>query len=200
MTDTSPLIAICFPSGDTVHADFALSLAGLCHAVGPLRLTVINTKSSIVAVARNNGVARAQEAKADYLLFLDSDMVFPRETLIRLLKHMQDIVGATYSKRLPPYPILGTALSGQSLGEHPDLVEMERIPTGCLLIRMSVFDTLKKPYFRFEYNETNGNITGEDYTFCDRVREAGFRIWCDAALSKEIGHIGQQIHYLPKSA
>ena len=65
---------------------------------------------------------------------------------------------------------------------------MRRIPTGCLLIRMSVFDALAKPYFRYVIDEVGGEIVGEDYVFCDRAREAGFRIWCDAALSLEIGH------------
>jgi hypothetical protein len=38
---------------------------------------------------------------------------------------------------------------------------------------------------------------GEDYVFCDRARQAGFRIWRDAKLSLEIGHIGQQICRVP---
>jgi hypothetical protein len=59
-----------------------------------------------------------------------------------------------------------------------------------------VFDKLAKPYFRFEVDDKE-QIVGEDYVFCDRAREAGFRIWCDAALSREIGHIGQSIHRLP---
>ena len=74
---------------------------------------------------------------------------------------------------------------------------MARIPTGCLLIRMSVFDKLPRPYFRFESNEESGDIIGEDYIFCDRARAAGFRVWCDPALSHEIGHIGQQVFKIP---
>jgi len=60
-----------------------------------------------------------------------------------------------------------------------------------------VFDTLAKPYFRYVTDEVGGEIVGEDYVFCDRAREAGFRIWCDAALSLEIGHIGQQARRVP---
>lgn len=187
-----PKIAVCFPSSDMVHADFALSLAGLCTAVHPLEVVVINPKSSIVAQARNNGVARAQEAGADAILFLDSDMVFPSSILIRLLAHRKAIVGAVYTKRLPPYELLGSPVSHAGLTKE-GLAEMARMPTGCLLIAMEVFEKIPKPYFRFGFDEETGHILGEDYAFCDGARMAGFRIWADMDLSREIGHIGQRI-------
>ena len=86
---TVPSVAICFPSGDMVHADFAMSLAGMCAESGRIHTTLINTKSSIVAEARNRGVELAREFGATHLLFLDSDMVFPRATLQRLLARDQ---------------------------------------------------------------------------------------------------------------
>jgi len=75
---------------------------------------------------------------------------------------------------------------------------MQRIPTGCLLINMGVFDKLSKPYFRFE-TDANGAIVGEDYVFCDRAREAGFRIWCDAVMSGKSA-ISANIYRLPDAA
>ena len=181
-----------------VHADFALALAGLCNSTPPIETPIVNVKSSIVAIARNNGVARAQELGADYLLFLDSDMVFPRSTLLRLLAYGRDIVGATYLRRTPPFAILGARLAEAPAPDAPGLAEMQHLPTGCLLIRMKVFEAMTRPYFRFRHDETTGDVIGEDYDFCDRARELGFRIWCDAALSFEIGHIGQTIYRIPK--
>eukprot|EP01037_Dinobryon_pediforme_P012073 gene12073-12163_t len=199
MTIKLPKVAVCFPSGDMVHADFALSLAGMLNTTHPLDTPIINNKSSIVAVARNNGVAHALEMQADYMLFLDSDMTFPRDTLYRLLTHQRDIVGATYTKRVPPFDVLGAVLEAQPKPDARGLIEMRHLPTGCLMIRMSVFAALPKPYFRFLTNETTGEIHGEDYVFCDHARAAGFKIWCDATLSHEIGHIGQQICKIPQS-
>jgi len=187
-------IAISFPSGDMVHADFALSLAGMCNETPGI--DIFSNKSSIVAKARNNGVAMAQSAGVDYLLFIDSDMVFPRNALVRLLRHGKDIVGATYAKRVPPFQALGTPLIPQPADATPELLEMQRLPTGFLLIHMGVFQRLDTPYFRFTVDEPSRDIVGEDYDFCDRARALGIRIWCDALLSKEIGHIGQQIHRL----
>jgi hypothetical protein len=194
-----PRVAIAVPSGDMVHADFAMAYAQLCRASAGLELQLITVKSSIVAQARNNGVELASNFKADYIFFLDSDMVFPPDALFRLLLHRKDIVGATYTKRVAPFEILGTQLAQQPAVLTGDLLEMQRIPTGCLLIKMTVFDRLARPYFRFDV-DASGAIVGEDYVFCDAAREAGFRIWCDAVMSREIGHIGQKVHRLPEMA
>ena len=198
MDSQLPRVAIAVPSGDMVHADFSRAYADLCRASAKLPLQLISVKSSIVAEARNNGVELAQSHGADFLLFLDSDMLFPPTTLFRLLIHGKDIVGATYTKRVAPFETLGTPLAEQPVASSGDLVEMRRIPTGCLLIDMRVFDKLSKPYFRFEV-DANGAIVGEDYAFCDRAREAGFRIWCDAVISRQIGHIGQMVYRLPEA-
>ncbi len=193
-----PKAAVCFVSGDHVHADFALSLAGLCASAHPIEISIINAKSSIVAEARNRCVALAREHAADVLLFVDSDMVFPRTTLRQLLDQDKDIVGATYPRRVAPHSVLGAALPGGRVEREGALVEMRHLPTGCLMIRMKVFDALKGLGFRFLSDPETGVITGEDYDFCDRARAAGFSVWCDTALSFEIGHIGQSIHRLAR--
>jgi hypothetical protein len=194
-----PKVAICFASGDMVHADFALALAGLCAAAHPLDTPIVNARSSIVAEARNRCVELAREHGAGALLFLDSDMVFPRTTLQRLLARDKDIVGATYPRRVAPHAVLGASLPGGQVEQDGSLIEMRHLPTGCLMIRMGVFDALAGPSFRFAVAPEIGAILGEDYDFCDRARAAGFRVWCDTELSFEIGHIGQAVHRLPRS-
>lgn len=183
-----------------VHADFALALAGLCTAAHPIQTPIVNAKSSIVAQARNRCVELAREHAADFLLFLDSDMVFPRTTLHQLLAKGKDIVGAAYPRRVPPHAILGARLPEGRMEQDGALMEMRHLPTGCLLVRMSVFDALSRPSFRFVVEPGTEVIIGEDYDFCDRARAAGFSVWCDTRLSFEIGHIGQSVHRLPASA
>lgn len=195
MTDL-PKVAICFASADMVHADFALSLAGLCASAHPIETSIVNAKSSIVAEARNRCVDLAREHGAAFLLFLDSDMVFPRTALQQLLAHQKQIVGATYPKRVAPHSVLGAALANGRVEHEGALIEMRHMPTGCLLIDMTVFDALDAPNFRFLVEAETGAIVGEDYDFCDRARAAGFSVWCDSRLSFEIGHIGQSVHRL----
>jgi hypothetical protein len=184
-----PLVAIAVPSGDMVHADFAMQLATLCLNPGA-RVFLVNAKSSLVMLGRNHCVAAAQIAGASHVLFLDSDLIFPPDTLARLLAHGKDIIGGLYVQRVPPFHPLGVTLEGGAV-PGAGLQRMKIMPAGCLLIRLPVFDRLTKPWFNTRAE--GEKLLGEDYDFCERAGKAGFEIWCDGTLSREIGHIGQQI-------
>lgn len=185
-----PMVALATPCGDLVHAKFAMCLYGLGRGARNHRQAIIQGQSSIVAHARNVCVEAAMNnAKADYIMFLDSDMLFPMNTIDRLLAHGKDIVGATYVRRGYPFDNLGHALHDRERNADTGLIEMTHIPTGILLVKMDVFRKLKPPYFRFETDEAEGKVRGEDFVFSEMTRKLGFRLWCDIDLSKEIGHI-----------
>lgn len=194
MIGSEPTVAIGIPSGDMVHADFAMRLATLCLNPGA-RTCIINAKSSLVALGRNQCVEAAKLAKATHILFLDSDMLFPVDVITRLLRHNKDIVGAMYSQRAAPFHPLGVTYEGEHKNITQGLCRMKIIPTGCLLIRLQVFDRISKPWFSTAI--IGEKIIGEDYYFCEQAQKAGFEIWCDGDLSREIGHIGQKIYQLP---
>ncbi len=196
----TPLVAICVPTFDIVQADFCFALAALTHSPGA-NLALINTKSSMICKSRNEMVGEALGVGADYLLFLDSDMVFPCTVLKQLLAREKDIVGGTYPSRVPPHKAMGITLDYQPLEVSGGLVEMAAIPTGCLLVNMRVFETLAMPWFQHPLVERDGVVQpqGEDYFFCDQARAAGFSVWLDVDVSLSLGHIGQQIHRIPKT-
>jgi hypothetical protein len=190
-TNSAPLVAIGVPSGDMVHADFAMRLATLCLNPGA-RCCIVNAKSSLVMIGRNQIVEASRLAKATHLLFLDSDLTFPHDTLARLLAHGKDIVGGVYVQRVPPHHPLGMTLEGKHEAVTQGLRRMKIMPTGCLLLRLDIFDKLQKPWFNTRAE--GEKILGEDYYFCERAREAGFEIWCDGDLSRELAHIGQKAY------
>jgi hypothetical protein len=189
--DNPPTIAVGVPCGDLVHTWFALDLAMLVRQGIPEgnRIALIRGSSSIIVQARNNVVAAAQSAGAQWLMFLDSDMRFPFDILRRLRAHDKDIVGCAYKRRTPPYETMGRPLVDRKIEVDEGLVAMRHLPLGVMLIRMSVFDRLTKPYFRIPFVEGEDNY-GEDLDFCNRAREAGFQVWCDVSASNEIGHLG----------
>lgn len=193
---TKPLVALGVPSGDFVHTDFAMSLAMLCMNPGT-PVALVNAKSSLVPLGRNQCVGAALAMKATHLLFLDTDMVFPADTLKRLLAHEKDIVGASYSKRSAPFHPLTITEEGKLEPIASGLRRVKLLPTGCLLIRLGVFDKLSAPYFNLETE--GGQLRGEDYYFCEHARAAGFELWCDGDLSSQLGHIGQKIYRLNES-
>ena len=53
-----------------------------------------------------------------------------------------------------------------------------------------MIEKLAKPYFHCEWTE-DGRCISEDNVFCDSVRKAGFEVWLDPVLSRELVHLGQ---------
>lgn len=189
----SPIIAIGVPSYDMMCAEMATSLAMLTGRLGWARIefALCNARHSIAAAGRNVCVEQAQKAGADYLFFMDSDMVVPTTTVEVLLSRRKDIVGALYRRRGPPYDMMGIAKEGpqQVAG---GLLEMLTIPTGCMLIDMRVFAALKRPYFHHRLRDGEEIEDGEDYVFCDEARDAGFSVWADIDLTHHVKHLGMR--------
>lgn len=212
-------VAICIPSGDMVHADFAMALAAMTYRCGPfmqddvkyeaIPLAVINTKGSLIINNRNKLVAEAQALGVDYMFFVDSDIVVHPWTLRRLLDLDKDIVGATYIQRDEPHRLLGRSLTGVMLDEcltgisieQTQVMEVGALPGGCLLVKMSVFDGMDKPYFQTPAHAATEHtpewIEGEDYFFCRHAHDLGFSIWLDWATSFSLGHVGQFVNTIP---
>lgn len=184
-------VAIVFLSNDHVHADFCASLVLLCMYSQQKRIPfgVINAKASLVEVGRNNGVSAAETIDASHLLFLDSDMMFPPDTLERLLAHDKPIAGASYCQRRAPFKLTHTELEGSQCTLDGDLREVKRLPTGCMLIRREVLNAFTdSPAFQVPW--IGKTFIGEDNYFCDVAREKGFSCWLDTALTKQLKHLG----------
>lgn len=185
------------PSGDTVHARTVVCLVSLFQYIersGGVDPVIINPRSSLIATGRSYGVTEARKRQCDYILWLDSDMLFPHTAFHELLKTGKDVVGATYVKRVLPTSLNHVELSGDPVvGEG--VREVARLPTGLLLTKTSIFDGWEEPVFRLSY-PGDGTEVGEDFWFCDQVRSRGGSIWLHADLSKRVGHIGTYAHTL----
>lgn len=195
-------IAICMPCvGVGPHMDTARCVAMMfAHlGAGKLPLAIVTSASSIITNARDNCMGEIERMEAegevfDWLFWIDSDMVFPPETLLRLMSHGKAIIGCTYCRRTPPYDIHGKTLERKprDISKEEGPIEVLGLPTGMLLVHRSVFTKFKKPYWRLHHSEETGMTYGEDYVFCAMAKAAGYKIWLDAQLSKEIGHIAEK--------
>lgn len=193
-------IAIAIPSGDTLHADMAFSLmAALDHIVRHRRdigYTLLTEKNSLLHVGRHRLVCLALGMKVDAILFVDSDMVVPYDFISRLCDASKDIIGCNALRRYPPHQSCGENLDGSPIhyGQSGQSV-VSRIGTGVILINTKVFKDIGPPYFetRWEMEEpekTAVSWVGEDFVFCSRAIEKGYKIHCHHDLSKQIYHLG----------
>ncbi len=192
-------ILIGVPSLGDVDMSCAMSLVSMIgytlkmtpHILAPAFVT-----SSLLPELRNTFVQMAKDANADYLLFIDADMKFPHDMLIRMLEHDVDIVTTNYvtkSETMSKYTATGLdGMRFETKREMTGLSEISLGATGTMLINMKVFDNLRKPYFWLFWDEVNQRAFGEDYYFCHKARCAGNKVWIDNDLTKQVFHIGRK--------
>lgn len=192
-------ILIAVPCMDMVSARFAQSLATLKKDG---KCSVSFLVGSLVYDARNKLAALAVENESDYILWLDSDMVFPPNTLERMMgvldEHPEiDILSGLYFRRGHPFtPVLFSKLEVNKEGtlewedctDVPDgLFEVAGCGFGGVLMRTDcLLDIAAKEgggvWFTPFIN------AGEDLAFCVRARQNGYRIFCEPSI--EFGHMG----------
>ena len=190
-------VSILVPTRDTVYSHFSYSLGNLIKTTTMMGIEVhlFFDASTILINQRENLINRAIEVKSEWALWLDSDMMFPPTTLLRLLAHNQDIVACNYMKR--SYPFKSVAFmdtndweSWVPLQSEDELLTVEAIGMGCVLMRTSVFEKLNRPYFEYTYQPKTKDWGGEDFTLFKKLNKVGHQVKVDMNLSNEIYHIG----------
>lgn len=199
-------ILIGIPCIDKPHMLTAQCLARMFYELGKARVAtaIVSGNSSIISNARENIMLAMEEMEAkgiefEYLFQIDSDMTFPPYVLGKLLSHQKDIVGCTYVRRSEPFDVLGRTINPVAPKNYDTgLIEMQALPTGILLVKRDVFRKFPKPIWRIVADESIGRSHGEDYYFCAKARELGYKIWLDVDLSKEIGHVSEKVLFPEK--
>jgi hypothetical protein len=176
------------------HSDFFDSFMMLFHRCLAGKeidhIEVIRASSGPIHEMRNTITKRAMEIECSHLMFIDADMVYPDDAIIRLVQHNLPICGALTFKRWPPFsPVMFRGKPGDlelfDYTEHEDgLTEVTATGTGCLLINMSVFDEIPYPWFDFGQTE-DGRPIGEDVNFCYKAAELGYKIYVDTTIRTE---------------
>jgi hypothetical protein len=197
-------VAVCQPSRVArpgyLHDVQNLVLFTVEQLVGAelLELGVLVHTSTYIDESRNDLVTAALKAGVTHVLFLDDDMRFPKDALVRLLLHTVPVVGANYvtrgidEKLNKPRPLAVTDGGNRLVYTRDDstgLEEVEAFGTGVMLIQATLFEQIAFPWFEAYYK--HGRHHGEDYDFCRKVRESGARVFIDHDLSKEVRHVGE---------
>lgn len=204
-------LAVCVPSGDEWKAGMGMSLALLAVEFARQRIpgyerqqfAIANVRTSLLAQSRHSLVERALIGfQATHILFVDSDQVFPADAVHKLAKHGKMIIGANIVTRKLPMLPCATGMDFQKLWTRPEstgLQEVVSCGTGLLLVNTKVFAEIDIPWFETYYVKDSNVYVGEDVDFCNKARKAGFRIWIDHDLSKEIDHVGEFLYNFPVS-
>lgn len=191
---------VCIPCMDMIHVGFFRSVLGM-ERLENTRVSM--TMSSLVYDARNTLARQAITEGFDRMLWLDSDMEFDPDLMVRLaadLDEGHDLVTGLYFKRKAPLqPVIYADMGHMEVeggGVKPYALPMEPYPKdqifpikgcgfgGCMI----TVDLVKRIVERYGLPFSPLLGFGEDLSFCARALELGADLVCDSRI--KLGHIG----------
>lgn len=220
-------ILVAVPCMDTWPVNFGVSLIEMLSYsqamsfVSHDEIRLCPVANSLVYDARNTLSLTAIEQNFDYVLWLDSDMVFHADTLERMLKTIktssfaigdwqsyaegagkyQMLTGVYYMRKPPHTPVLYKTIAEPELtdGQVQKKIEtMTDIPDTLFEVEgcgfgcvLTSVPLLKKVWDKFGPAFTPYPWASEDMSFCYRVKQLGEKILCDPTIY--LGHIGTMV-------
>ncbi len=183
-----PLILICIPTrleNDPIAAD----LENLILLRG-YRSELFRVWDKGVDEARNICAAEALKREADYLLFIDNDIIPTKDGLTKLLKDMEEtkgpVVSGDYPMKGKPAHSASTHLDTNGLVTALDRTEDFKkgklfkanwlIGLGFCLINTNVFRQMRQPWFKC-YAQGKESQVNEDAHFTELCFENGYNVY-----------------------
>lgn len=140
----------------------------------------------------------------DYILMVDSDMIFTYQDMMNLIDQEKDIISGIArigdglhwnASRWDIHGLLNTGLLPFYTDEDlpKETFETDVVGTAFMVIKRGVFEKIAYPWFvAHRYNLNGCTIeSGEDIGFCFKARDAGFKVWVDPRV--KIGHEKRRI-------
>ncbi|KKN42607.1 hypothetical protein LCGC14_0711570 [marine sediment metagenome] len=193
--ETNLRIAIGLPSTGNIRIETAICMQALVaktteYFKNNIDIAFVYAVGSYIHENRKIIAMCAQKEKASHLLYVDTDMTFSSDGLIRLLERNKPIVGTIYNRRqLPLSPIINC---NPAKMKKDEIFECEGLGFGFMLIERQVFDKIDQPWFFYEDGGEGKKMLGEDMWFCRQALLKGIKVWCDPTL--KLNHIGTTVY------
>lgn len=151
--------------------------------------------------ARNNIAKKAIEGGYDYVLYVDSDVIVPKDTVRLLTDPFSNIVLGCCPRKNNTDGRIEIYHTGTFSFTKPytynTLPNNDRIVVkgggfACAMINVSVFKLIPFPWFRYVTYE-DGSSLSEDLFFCLRAAESGFVIEADTRV--RCGHMARYFQW-----
>ena len=209
--------------GGKVFSNFTHSLLQLKDALHELDIkheVHFLANESLITRGRNGIVGQfMKDKKFSHLLFLDADIIFSPNTIIRLLLINKELCGACYPKKkinwdkvrkhldtykgddLLPHitdmnfnPKIYKTDDGRAYcNETGGFIEVKDLPTGCMLINKSLFYSLQYKYpEQWYHNNVAGYGKGRLYNWFHVEVQNGIYLSEDYYFSRLVKSIGAQ--------
>jgi hypothetical protein len=191
-----------------VNIQYAISLSDTVLLLKENRIQtmiLLSKSGSLLCAERNRLIAQFLKSDCTHLLCIDSDLGWPPNAVLEMIRKNKDFIAGVYPCRTEKVFLFRPIYNeNKSLKNEDELLEMENIPAGFMLIKREVIlkvisDTPELAYCPkenkedaahgvFETKIRNGEFWGEDFIFCEKVRNSGFKILVDPLI--EFDHDG----------
>jgi hypothetical protein len=191
---------------------FRVSQALMRYGIN-FRITTLRNES-LISRARNILTAMFLDSDCTHLMFIDADIEFQAEDVIRALAYDKPIVAGAYPKKTLPvqYAINFKFIDAakKQVRVENGLVEVLDASTGFFLVQREVIEKMIAAYPELHYrNDSNidpklnkycynlwdvrldphdNRLLSEDYSFCRRFQQLGGEIWLDP--NTKLNHVG----------
>lgn len=138
--------------------------------------------------ARNALVKQFLATRCDALLAVDTDIIYTPEDCLKLILWDEPMVAGAY---LSEFDLLDTCVRGKDglpiqIGLPGGPTEVLFTGAGFTLVKREVFEKIASGWYDLGAEE-DGFKHGEDWSFCVRVRQAGYKIILDPSV--RLGHL-----------
>lgn len=207
-------LMLAIPTYDgKIGVEAAFELPRLAASAGQhgFQISLVHVSGcSIITRARNQLVKEFLDSPCTDLLFVDSDMSYKTDNITRLmaLATDMDVVAGACPNRTGEnkFYLDFDRVNGDIYINEIGLVKVSRVGTGFMLIRRHVIENMLEHmpelkytsktdgemYAVFDFQQTADGYFGEDFVFCDRVRQCNMAVWLDP--ENDIGHYGVVKH------
>ena len=169
MIKEKPKVYVATPCYDSMRVETTVSLLDTFSALGGsgIECKFKSVKTSLVTHGRNLLTCGFLNSGFDYMLFVDADVEFKPEAIMRMLVPKKDIVCTPYRVKNEPEAMEYAVKfkDSKDIKILPwDIVEIEEGPAGCMLIHRKVFERLmdKRPDLKINFNEATRKKMNEE--------------------------------------
>ena len=169
---------------------FTCFIPMMIYGQGRYDMITYIARASSVNHMRLEATEKALESGADYILHLDIDEIYPKDTIEILMNHIdsgKEVVGGLYKSRtsdtLSAFEFVNEAGHTRPLDVKPNtgLQKVDSMGMGGMMTSIDIYDKIEKPWFFGVVGH------GDDVAFCKRLKDAGIQVWLDTDL--QFGHL-----------
>ena len=188
----------CVPTtGPRPYPQFIAAMeasAPLLDAAGWDTAIVQEVGSPYISHARSKMLRKALDGRADVVVFLDHDLSWQPDALLRLVTAKANVVGGVYRFKRQDEQYMGSMTPGPHGTPRvraDGLLRCDLLPAGFLMMTTSAVDRYMRAYPELSYGPAYapfcdlfahgahlGQWWGEDYSFSRRWCGMGETLWC----------------------